>query len=183
MDGSRNQGGRKSGSAGVVDKAQFIEMVSREQESLRRFLCVLCRGDAFRADDIAQEALLKAYMSFGKFEGRAKFSTWLFRIAYNCFYDNRAASVKTEGEPLGPQHEKMAADDSRSVRGFEYQDLYRAIGDLPEKEQAVILLFYMEEKSIKEIEAITGMPSGTVRSHLSRARTHLKNFLVRMENA
>ena len=100
MDGSRNQGGRKSGSAGVVDKAQFIEMVSREQESLRRFLCVLCRGDAFRADDIAQEALLKAYLSFGKFEGRAKFSTWLFRIAYNCFYDNIAASKKTEGEPL-----------------------------------------------------------------------------------
>lgn len=149
---------------------------------MRRFLCVLCKGDAFRADDIAQEALLKAYMAFGKFEGRAKFSTWLFRIAYNCFYDKQAASVKTERVPLGPQHEEIAADDGRPERRFEYQDLYRAIGDLPEKEQAVILLFYMEEKSIREIESITGMPSGTVRSHLSRARAHLKNFLVRMEN-
>ena len=149
---------------------------------MRRFLCVLCKGDAFRADDIAQEALLKAYMAFGKFEGRAKFSTWLFRIAYNCFYDKQAASVKTERVPLGPQHEEIAADDGRPERRFEYQDLYRAIGDLPEKEQAVILLFYMEEKSIREIEAITGMPSGTVRSHLSRARAHLKNFLVRKEN-
>lgn len=157
-------------------------MVSREQESLRRFLCVLCKGNAFLADDIAQEALLKAYMAFGKFEGRAKFSTWLFRIAYNCFYDKQAASVKTERVPLGPQHEEIAADDGRPERRFEYQDLYRAIGDLPEKEQAVILLFYMEEKSIREIEAITGMPSGTVRSHLSRARAHLKNFLVRKEN-
>lgn len=149
---------------------------------MRRFLCVLCKGDAFRADDIAQEALLKAYMSFGKFEGRAKFSTWLFRIAYNCFYDKQAASVKSERVPLGPRHEEIAADDGRSERRFEYQDLYRAIGDLPEKEQTVILLFYMEEKSIREIESITGMPSGTVRSHLSRARAHLKNFLVRMEN-
>ena len=153
-----------------MDKAQFIEMVSREQESLRRFLCVLCRGDAFRADDIAQEALLKAYLSFGKFEGRAKFSTWLFRIAYNCFYDNMTAGKKTEGEPLGPQQEKIAGEEGPSV------------GDLPEKEQAVILLFYMEEKSIKEIEAITGMPSGTVRSHLSRAREHLRLFLKNRGN-
>ena len=165
-----------------MDKAQFIEMVSREQESLRRFLCVLCRGDAFRADDIAQEALLKAYLSFGKFEGRAKFSTWLFRIAYNCFYDNMTAGKETEGEPLGPQQEKIAGEEGPSVRGFEYQELYQAIGDLPEKEQAVILLFYMEEKSIKEIEAITGMPSGTVRSHLSRAREHLRLFLKNRGN-
>lgn len=160
-----------------MDKAQFIEQVSREQESLRRFLCALCKGDAFRADDIAQEALLKAYLSFERFEGRAKFSTWLFRIAYNCFCDNRSASVKAEGEPLGPEHENLSGDIAPNVRRFEYQGLYRAIGGLSEKEQAVILLFYMEDKSIKEIESITGMPSGTVRSHLSRAREHLRTYL------
>ena len=160
-----------------MDKAQFIEQVSREQESLRRFLCALCKGDAFRADDIAQEALLKAYLSFERFEGRAKFSTWLFRIAYNCFCDNRSASMKAEGEPLGPEHEKLSGDTGPNVRRFEYQGLYRAIGGLSEMEQAVILLFYMEDKSIKEIESITGMPSGTVRSHLSRAREHLRTYL------
>jgi RNA polymerase sigma-70 factor (ECF subfamily) len=52
-----------------------------------------------------------------------------------------------------------------------------AIGSLPLQEQTVILLFYMEDKSIKEIEMITGMPSGTIRSHLSRGRRHLKEYL------
>ena len=59
----------------------------------------------------------------------------------------------------------------------EYQQLYMAIGGLPLQEQTVILLFYMEDKSIKEIEIITGMPSGTIRSHLSRGRRHLKEYL------
>ena len=52
-----------------------------------------------------------------------------------------------------------------------------AIGGLPEAERTVVLLFYMEDKSIKEIEAIMDMPSGTVRSHLSRARAHLRDYL------
>ena len=68
-----------------MTKEKFIELVIEEQEPLRRFLLALCKGDAFTADDLAQEALLKAYISFNKFEGRSKFSTWLFRIAYNCW--------------------------------------------------------------------------------------------------
>lgn len=64
-----------------MTREQFIQEISREQEPLRRFLCLLCEGDSFRADDLAQEALLKAYLSFERFEGRSKFSTWLFRIA------------------------------------------------------------------------------------------------------
>ena len=74
-----------------MTREQFIGLVEEVQGPLRRFLCVLCGGDASRADDLAQEALLKAYLSFEGFEGRARFSTWLFRIAYNCFYDWRKA--------------------------------------------------------------------------------------------
>lgn len=170
-----------------MTKAQFIEMVAREQEPLRRFLRGLCGGDGFRADDIAQEALLKAYLSFERFEGRARFSTWLFRIAYNCFYDNGRRASKDDGIPLdggGASGDDAVAraravsdDGAEADRRFEHQRLYMAIGSLDRQEQAVILLFYMEEKSIKEIEAITGMPSGTIRSHLSRGRKHLKSFL------
>lgn len=163
-----------------MDKAQFIRMVAQEQESLRRFLCVLCGGDSFRADDIAQDALLKAYLSFEKFEGRSRFSTWLFRIAYNCFYDNVHKTARDTGEPLAPAHENRADESADAASRFEHQELYLAIGALSETEKAVILLFYMEDKSIKEIEAITGMPSGTIRSHLSRARQHLREYLDRL---
>ena len=148
-----------------MDKAQFIEMVSREQESLRRFLCVLCRGDAFRADDIAQEALLKAYLSFGKFEGRAKFSTWLFRIAYNCFYDNMAVSKKTEGEPLGPARSRRNPAPGAAARPA-------APGTPPRP----------RPPGRRPHCPGTGMPSGTVRSHLSRAREHLRLFLKNRGN-
>ncbi len=153
-------------------------MVAQEQESLRRFLLMLCCGDSSRADDIAQEALLKAYLSFGKFEGRSRFSTWLFRIAYNCHYDSLRTDGRRACEPLECLR-SCDIDDETSVadRRFAYQDLYQAIGMLSVQEQAVILLFYMEEKSIKEIVGITGMPSGTVRSCLSRGRAHLKVYL------
>ena len=162
-----------------MTKEQFIELIAREQESLRRFLRGLCRGDDFRADDIAQETLLKAYLSFERFEGKSKFSTWLFRIAFNCWYDAQKTAGKEsewfslEDCPLG---DDMSRKPDVEVK-HEYQQLYMAIGDLPLQEQTVILLFYMEDKSIKEIEIITGMPSGTIRSHLSRGRRHLKEYL------
>ena len=162
-----------------MTKEQFIEMIALEQESLRRFLRGLCSGDGFLADDLAQEALLKAYLSFERFEGRARFSTWLFRIAFNCWYDSRKAAGK-ESEWLsldeGPLGETEVQESDADIR-HEYQQLHMAIGSLPLQEQTVILLFYMEDKSIKEIELITGMPSGTIRSHLSRGRRHLKEYL------
>ena len=162
-----------------MTKEQFIEMVALEQESLRRFLRGLCSGDGFLADDLAQEALLKAYLSFERFEGRARFSTWLFRIAFNCWYDSRKAAGK-ESEWLslddGLPGETDVQESDIDIR-HEHQQLYMAIGSLPLQEQTVILLFYMEDKSIKEIEIITGMPSGTIRSHLSRGRRHLKEYL------
>ena len=164
-----------------MTKEQFIEMIALEQESLRRFLRGLCSGDGFRADDLAQETLLKAYLSFERFEGRSRFSTWLFRIAFNCWYDSQKRAGK-ESEWLSleerpPEGVPTDAAESEIDRSHEYEQLHLAIGNLPLQEQTVILLYYMEEKSIKEIEIITGMPSGTVRSHLSRGRRHLKEYL------
>lgn len=168
-----------------MTKQQFIEAVSAEQESLRRFLRGLCAGDGFLADDIAQEALLKAYLSFERFQGRSRFSTWLFRIAYNCWYDHlKKAGGKDDWISVNDSDWNVrkevadVEDESHSAdTKYEQQQLYLAIGSLSRQEQAVVLLFYMEDKSVKEIEVITGMPSGTVRSHLSRARVHLRQFL------
>lgn len=196
-----------------MTKEQFIEFVGQEQVPLRRFLCALCGGDSSTADDLAQEALLKAYMSFERFEGRARFSTWLFRIACNCFYDWKKSasrrmagpgSVRTEkpfgfgdtvGQPgCGPSASGNAGYDDRSATvmqetcsdeeadsRFRYQQLYMAIDSLSDREKTVVLLFYMEDKSIKEITDITGMTSVTVRSHLFRARAHLMAFLKRRD--
>ncbi len=162
-----------------MTREQFIKAVEREQGSLRRFLRSLCR-DASATDDIAQEALLKAYLHFGDFNGKSKFSTWLYRIAYNTFSDwSTSSSKKKSAPPLdAPSCRKIAAEQETKK---DYQPLYDAIGGLSDKERICVLLFYMEERSIVEITRITDMPSGTVKSHLSRARIHLKARLQTLE--
>ena len=156
-----------------MTREQFIAEISTLQEPLRRFLLGMCHGDVFTADDIAQETLLKAYLHYGTFQRRSSFSTWLLRIGYNCFCNHIGKKILatesiTEKENLIPSEDEYGKDNSA---------LYAAIDGLPASEKAAVLLFYMEDYSTKEIAEILGMPSVTVRSHLHRARRHLKKIL------
>ena len=71
-----------------MDRAQFINLVNGEQEQLRKFLLALCTGKRDEADDIAQEALVKAYLSSSGYQDEGKFTAWLYKIAYNTFLDH-----------------------------------------------------------------------------------------------
>ena len=157
-----------------MTRERFIDLVRVEQEPLRRFLLALCNGDAALADDIAQDALVRAYVASGSFLGLSKFSTWLFRIAYNCYIDHHRKARLDEA----PVEAALAvpADESNDA-AFRYQQLYQALERLPEKEKAAIALFYFEDRSIKEIASILDMPQGTVKYHLSLGRTHLKQYI------
>lgn len=155
---------------------RFIDLVRAEQESLRRFLLALCGGDSQEADDIAQDALVRAYVASGSFLGLSKFSTWLFRIAYNCYMD-RCRKIKPETiQPDSPQALDIPAMDETDA-AFKYHQLYMALDRLPEKEKASIILHYFEDRSIKEIASILEIPIGTVKYHLSIGRNHLKDLL------
>ena len=157
-----------------MTQERFIDLVREEQEPWRRFLLALCGGNAALADDIAQDALVRAYVASGSFLGLAKFRTWLFRIAYNCYIDH-CRKARPEQVPVEEAFTIASADTSDA--SFRYQQLYRALERLPEKEKAAIALFYFEDRSIKEIAAILGMPSGTVKYQLSMGRTHLKQYI------
>lgn len=154
-----------------MTKEQFILELRDQQESLRRFLLTLCGGDAFEADDIAQDACVKAWIGMGTFRGSSKLSTWLYRIAYNLWCDSK---YKRPSYGLENPEAKQQLANSESDDGFKYQDLYLAISSLSPNEKAAVLLFYMEDKSIKEISSIMGVPTGTVKSLLSRGRAKLK---------
>lgn len=154
----------------------FINHIRAEQESLRRFLLALCCGDSLEADDIAQDALIRAYVSSGSFLGLSKFSTWLFKIAYNCYIDHHR---KTRPEIIStdtPQALNVPATEETDA-SFRHQRLYQALERLSEKEKAVITLHYFEDRSIKDIAAILQIPEGTVKYHLSVGRNHLKSLL------
>ena len=159
-----------------MDQERFISLVRQEQEPLRRFLLGLCCGNDALADDIAQDALVRAYVASGSFLGLSRFSTWLFRIAYNCYIDHCRKPLR-EHASLESREALAVQADEASDASFRYQQLYQALERIPEKEKAAIVLFYFEDKSIKEIASILQIPSGTVKYHLSSGRGHLKQYI------
>ena len=159
-----------------MTRERFIELIRTEQEPLRRFLLGLCSGNQSLADDIAQDALVRAYVASGSFLGLSQFSTWLVRSAYNCFIDQyRTASLDTVSDESFEAQSAMSDDSTDD--SFRYQQLYMALDKIPEKERAAIVLHYFEDRDIKEIASIMQIPSGTVKYLLSVGRNHLKEQL------
>lgn len=149
-----------------MTREQFIEVIKKEQEPLRRFLLALCCGNRDEADDIAQEALVKAYLSLSKYEG----TTWLYRIAYHQFIDTtRCRRIMQPMDVLEKQEDASFAAD----RDFRFQSLYIALEELPPKERTAILLFYLNGYSIREITDIVEATEDAVKKQLSRGREKL----------
>lgn len=156
-----------------MTRDDFIIYVEATQKAFRRFLVALCCGDGQRADDIAQEAYIKAYMASGKFKDTGKFKTWLYRIGYNTFIDSTRSRPLTEDlDTLNHLNSSDGADDA-----FNYQELYQALNQLNPGERNSILLHYLEGYSIKEIAEMTQKSIDAIKQHLSRGRVKLRHIL------
>ena len=151
----------------------FIELVKREQEALRGFLLYLCCGNKEEADDIAQDALVKAYLSSAGYQEKGKFRSWLFKIAHNTFLNHKVSCRMTESI----EEARTLISDTAADASFEHQDLYLALRTLPPKERSAITLFYLNGYNIKEIAAITEASEEAVKKQLSRGRDQLKEKL------
>jgi RNA polymerase sigma-70 factor (ECF subfamily) len=156
-----------------MTREQFISHVEGTQKAFRRFLVALCCGDSALADDIAQEAYIKAYLSCDSFNNPDKFNAWIFRIGYTTFL-NHKRSEKIFADYDDVRH--MTSSDTADSK-FHYQELYAALNKLPDKERSSVLLFYMEGYSIKEIAEIEETSQDAVKQHLSRGRNHLRDIL------
>ena len=156
-----------------MTREDFIAHVEREQEALRGFLLALCCGKKDDADDLAQDALVKAYLSLAGYRDEGKFRSWLFKIAHNTFL-NHKASCRTM-ESIDEARTLISGTEADS--SFEHQDLYLALRTLPPKERSAITLYYLNGYSIKEIAAITDASEGAVKQQLSRGRDKLKAML------
>jgi RNA polymerase sigma-70 factor, ECF subfamily len=137
--------------------------------------------NAADAEDVAQEALLKAYRNFGRLREPTRFRGWLVRIAFRMALD-RWRSVKrrekreTQGEQLeqratGPTAEELAVSSEFQAR------LERAMEELPEKFRLVLLLATIEGHTLEEVSEMLGIPMGTVKSRLFFARKQLAEKL------
>lgn len=160
------------------DRHAFGELVRRHQSAVRSTLRRLTGGNVAQADDLAQETFLLAYRNLKSFRQEAKFSTWLYRIAYNVFLAE-ARKIKElpmaendDGEALEVADTKPATSLSRQAAlGI---DLERAMMVLSEAERAAIVQCYHNDLSHEEAARVLGCPVGTVKTHILRAKQKLK---------
>lgn len=156
------------------NKRAFDSLVKKYQSSIRRFFLHQTLGDKELSDDLAQETFIKAYTHLTTFKNLSNFSTWLLRIAYNVFYDY----IRNRKETSGLEDwEVDATYQIEQKRIGEEMDIYRGLSLLKETERTCVTLHYMEDLPIEKIAAIMEIPSGTVKSHISRGKEKLANFL------
>lgn len=154
------------------DRAAFARLVGRHQSMVRSVLRRLAKGDHGLADDLAQETFLLAWRNLRTFRFDARFSTWLYRIAFNAWLSEtrKRREVLLEEEVAsfaGPEalHEPDPA---------ERMDLERALGQLGDGERAAIAACYYADLTHEEAAEALGIPLGTVKTHILRAKAKLR---------
>ena len=134
------------------------------------------------AQDVAPEGFIKAYQQLHQFEGKSKFSTWLYTIVYRtALAKAREARVKTFS--ITSQFKETFTDDYASPQlalmqtDDEQRSVNKAINSLPEAEGLLVMLYYINDNSISEIKEITGLSAANIKIKLFRARKKLEREL------
>ncbi len=138
-------------------------------------------GDANEAEDLSQEAFVRAWRGLPGFRGEAAFRTWLYRIVTNLCY-NRMPALKREFEALTIDDTISTPVAARSLDGRlmdreAVECVHRAIDELPPSYRLLIHLRHLQSMSYAEIASTTGMPLGTVKTGIHRARKRLRKAL------
>jgi RNA polymerase sigma-70 factor, ECF subfamily len=159
---------------------QFEQLALVHIRALLRAAVRLAR-DVSVAEDLVQDAMLRAWRHFDRFQPGTNCKAWLFRIMLNC-WSTRHQQVRQEAIQFFPeQYADSIAGERRAVTRFSTEEIQNAIDLLKEDYRTVLILFAVEGFSCKEIAGILGIPIGTVMSRLSRARSLVKDDLAKRE--
>ena len=161
------------------DEAAWEALVREHQQPIFR-LAYLLLGDADEADDVAQEAFIRAFRALKSFDETRPVRPWLLRIAANLAH-NRRRSVRRYLAALGrmarAEPEPMTFIGERSGEQWEAQTLWQAVRRLNRAEQEIIYLRYFLDLSEAETAAALEVPAGTVKSRLHRAMSRLRGVV------
>ncbi len=171
------------------EQEAFEELVRRNLHHVHALIYRFLREPSM-VDDVTQEVFLRIYRNAARYEPKAKFSTWLYRIVANLCFNvmrsrRRRPTVSLDQSGPGESARQEIPDTSQpapdaSLHREELQNqLTRAIGELPEKQRIAILLNKYENKNYEEIAAVLGVTTMAVKSLLSRARENLRHRLGR----
>lgn len=164
--------------AGDVDA--FGQLVNEHQRFVYN-LALRTLGQPQDAEDVAQEAFVRAWLALPNFRGQARFSTWLYRIVTNLCY-NRLPRLRKDlaalGEESWPEIPDEAAPPHTQIESEERRMfLQSAIEQLPESYKLLVTLRFQQDLSYEEIATITSLPLGTVKTGIFRARAKLRTAL------
>lgn len=181
------------GQACAGDMMAFGRLVSKYQDRLVNTCWRIC-GNLDDAEDLAQEALIKAMGAIGSFEQRSRFYTWLFRIAVNVSISYRRKRGRTpvlllhqqdgdwsqeveSGQPAGRSGQGMDDPSARLVRDEAEKRLAAALDQLDDDHRVAVILRDIEGLDYHQIAEIIEVPAGTVKSRIHRGRMELRERL------
>ena len=154
------------------DPSAFEGLVRRWQGPLVNLAFRFCR-DRGRAEDLAQEAFLKAYRGLARWRREGRFSTWLFALATN-HYRSAIRQIPPAPFPFDAIDAPDTRDDADDERD---RAIRRAVDTLPAKYREALILYYFEEMDVAAAAARLGVPEGTLKARLARARDLLRRKL------
>jgi RNA polymerase sigma-70 factor (ECF subfamily) len=161
--------------AAAGDRAAFGELIRRHQGVVRGMLARLTRDRAL-ADDLAQDAFIRAFERIGSFRGEGGFKAWLCRIAYTEMLQTQRRRRSRERTQEGLRVLEEIGSTAAADRG-DIVDLDRALAQLSAHERACVVLCYACGMSHSEAAEATGLPPGTVKSHVNRGREKMKALM------
>jgi len=157
------------------DRHAFARLVRVHQSRVRLQLRRLAQGDAALADDLAQETFVQAWLHLNEFRGEARLATWLHRIALTRFLQHvRRPQLPREWGETGAADEP--GHDPRAAEGL-VRDVERALQALSEIQRLAVVHCFHLDLSHAEAAQVLGLPLGTLKSHLDRAKARLRELL------
>lgn len=163
------------------DPEAFAQLVRRHQKMVYN-LALGKTGSHHDAEEVTQTAFLKAWQGIRSFQGKAAFSSWLYRLTANAAIDllrrRRAPTLSLDDPDLPPLADRDPGPEEVSLAAERRRLLWQAIDRLPEAQRAPLVLREMEGLSYREIAQALDLEEGTVKSRLARARLLLRRLLV-----
>ncbi|MDR3162122.1 MAG: sigma-70 family RNA polymerase sigma factor [Spirochaetaceae bacterium] len=159
------------------EKDFFRVLVNRHEQAVYGMGLSFFRNPEDAAD-FTQEVFLKAYHNLPRFEGRSRFSTWLYKIAYNAAVNT--VSRRKEYHSLAEEETAAAGltPEQALLRAAAREAVAAAVKELPERYRICVDMFFFYDRSYQEIEAVTGYPVNTIKSHVFRAKKLLREKLA-----
>jgi RNA polymerase sigma-70 factor (ECF subfamily) len=171
------------------DRNAFDDLIRKHEKRAYQYAFRLTSNPE-EAGDVVADAFVRVYSALHNFKGQSAFTTWLYRILTNCFLDMRkreksrpttsleAALVTDDGDLERQVQDDAPTPHAQAEKSERERAVERAVGHLPEYQQAMIMMYHVENLSYEEIAEALDLPIGTVKSRLNRARLSLREILI-----